>query len=49
MKARPWRRVNQRLGAENYFRRLYPLLGSWRVSKLAELAVRYWENPERFK
>ena len=49
MRRPPWRRVNQRLGAESYFRRLYPLLGSWRVTKLAMLAVRYWEQPERFK
>lgn len=42
-------RVSRRLGAEAYFRRLYPLLGSWWVTKLAILAVRCWENPERFK
>ena len=43
------RRVEQRLGAENYFRRLFPLLSGIWVTKLAILAVSNWENPERFK
>lgn len=49
MRVRPWKRVDWRIGAESYFRRLYPLLAERRIVKLAELAVEYWQRPERYK
>lgn len=33
----------------HFFRLLYPALPSWRREKLINLAVSYWERPDRFK
>jgi len=46
-------RALSRLGryrrALGYFYLLYPGMAHWRIQKLVDLAVCYWERPERFK
>lgn len=34
--------------AMGFFHRLLPGLGEWRIQKLINLAVSYWEQPKRF-
>ncbi len=45
-------RTLSRLGrcrrATGFFHRLFPGLGEWRIQKLVNLAVSYWEQPDRF-